>query len=159
MPLFLSTFVNKIDKKGRVSVPASFRSSLAGGEWSGVVLYRSHVVPALVGADLAYMQRYSDTFDELMSMDDPEQALAAQILADSRQLAFDPEGRIVIPEDLLGYAGVTGELAFVGRGKTFQIWEPEAFRAHEAKVLDTVKNNRELLISQKRKNPDSGGRP
>jgi MraZ protein len=156
MPLFLSTFVNKIDKKGRVSVPASFRVSLAGGDWSGAILYRSHVVPALVGADLAHMQRYSDKFDEMMSMDDPEQALAAQILADSRQLAFDPEGRIVIPEDLLSFANINGLVTFVGRGKTFEIWEPETFKAHEAEVRAVVARNRELLISQKRKSPTVG---
>lgn len=158
MPLFLSTFVNKIDKKGRVSVPASFRSALAGGDWSGAILYRSHVEPALVGADLPHMQRYSEQFDEMMSIDDPAQALAAQILADSRQLAFDPEGRIVIPEDMLGFAGINGLVTFVGRGKTFEIWEPEAFKAHEARTREVVQRNRELLIKS-RKTPDAGGRP
>lgn len=158
MPLFLSTFVNKIDKKGRVSVPASFRVALAGGDWSGAILYRSHVVPALVGADLPHMQRYSEQFDEMMSMDDPAQALAAQILADSRQLAFDPEGRIVIPEDLLSFASIDGTVAFVGRGKTFEIWEPETFKAHEAQVRDIVARNREQLIARKRQAPEDGGR-
>lgn len=159
MPLFLSTFVNKIDKKGRVSVPASFRSALAGGEWSGVILYRSYAGATLIGADLAYMTRYSEQFDEQMSMDDPDQALAAHILGDSRQLAFDPEGRIVIPQDLLDHANITTEVTFVGRGKTFQIWEPEAFRAEEAKVLAVVQRNRALLASQGRKTPEGGGKP
>ncbi len=158
MPLFLSTFVNKIDKKGRVSVPASFRSALAGADWSGTILYRSHVVPALVGADLAYMERYSEQFDELMSMDDPEQALAARILADSRQIPFDPEGRIVIPQDLLEHAGVTTEVAFVGRGKTFQVWEPEAYRQQEAQVMSVVQQNRDQLTRAARKKSDEGGR-
>jgi MraZ protein len=158
MPLFLSTFVNRIDKKGRVSVPASFRVALAGGDWSGAILYRSHVVPALVGTDLPHMQRYSEQFDEMMSMDDPGQALAAQILADSRQLAFDPEGRIVIPEDLLGFANITSLVTFVGRGKTFEVWEPEIFKAHEAEVRDVVLRNRDLLIGRNRKAPDGGDR-
>ena len=49
MALFLSTFVNKIDRKGRISVPASFRVAVAGQSFHGVILYRSHKHPAIEG--------------------------------------------------------------------------------------------------------------
>lgn len=141
MPLFLSTFVNKVDRKGRVSVPATFRAALANGEWAGVVLYRSPLLPAIVGADLAYMERHSNEVDEVASLSDPRQALSASILADSRQLAFDPEGRILLPADLLAHAGIDEHAAFVGRGKTFQIWEPVALEAFNAKAQALVQKN------------------
>lgn len=141
MPLFLSTFVNKIDRKGRISVPASFRSALSHLDWPGVVLYRSPLLPAIVGADLGYMERHSEAVDELASLDDPTQALSAAILADSRQLPFDPEGRITLPPDLLEHANIIEQAAFVGRGKTFQIWEPKALEAHNNKALAMVREN------------------
>jgi len=141
MPLFLSTFTNKVDRKGRVSVPASYRASLSGQEWAGVVLYRSPLLPAIVGCDIEYMMRHSDAVDEFQALEDPHQALSATILADSRQLAFDPEGRILIPTDLLGHAAITDRASFVGRGKTFQIWEPEALEANTAKTLGQVREN------------------
>jgi MraZ protein len=141
MPLFLSTFINKVDRKGRVSVPAGFRAALTAGEWAGVVLYRSPLLPAIVGADLAYMERHSAEVDELMSLSDPRQALSASILADSRQLAFDPEGRISLPADLMAHAGITEQAAFVGRGKTFQIWEPKALEDYNNKALAMVRSN------------------
>lgn len=148
MPLFLSTFVNKVDRKGRVSVPATFRAALTGNGngnegnlWAGVVLYRSPLLPAIVGADLGYMERHSAEVDEVASLEDPRQALSATILADSRQLGFDPEGRILLPADLLAHARITDHAAFVGRGKTFQIWEPAALDAHNAKTLAMVREN------------------
>lgn len=141
MPLFLSTFVNKVDRKGRTSVPASFRAALSGGDWMGVVLYRSPLLPAIVGADLGYMERHSNEVDEIASLADPKQALSAAILADSRQLPFDPEGRILLPADLLAHAHITEQAAFVGRGKTFQIWEPKALEEHNAKALEMVRAN------------------
>ncbi len=143
MPLFLSTFVNKIDRKGRVSVPATFRSALSALDWAGVVLYRSPLLPAIVGADLSYMERHSAEVDELAVLKDPKMALSANILADSRQLAFDPEGRITIPADLLIHAGIDERAAFVGRGKTFQIWEPDALEAYNAKSLAMVRESLE----------------
>lgn len=141
MPLFLSTFVNKIDRKGRTSVPASFRSALSAGDWPGVVLYRSPLLPAIVGADLGYMERHSNEVDEIASLADPKQALSAAILADSRQLAFDPEGRIMLPADLLEHANIIEQAAFVGRGKTFQIWEPKALEAYNNQALAMVREN------------------
>ncbi|MDA5195069.1 division/cell wall cluster transcriptional repressor MraZ [Govanella unica] len=146
MPLFLSTFVNKVDRKGRVSVPATFRAALVGnggaGEgnlWAGVVLYRSPLLPAIVGADLGYMERHSAAVDEMDFNNDPQQALAAAILADSRQLGFDPEGRILLPAELLAHANITEQVAFVGRGKTFQLWEPGALEAHNTKAMALVR--------------------
>src|SRR5690606_13048604 len=141
MPLFLSTFVNKVDRKGRTSVPASFRAALSGADFMGVVVYRSPLLPAIVGADLGYMERHSNEVDEIASLADPKQALSAAILADSRQLAFDPEGRILLPADLLAHANITEQAAFVGRGKTFQIWEPKALEEHNAKALEMVRAN------------------
>lgn len=154
MPLFLSTFVNKVDRKGRVSVPATFRAALLGNggnggngggasdaPWAGVVLYRSPLQPVIVGADLGYMERHSSEVDEVLSLADPRQALSATILADSRQLGFDPEGRILLPADLLAHAGISDHVAFVGRGKTFQIWEPAALEADNARTLAMVRDS------------------
>lgn len=141
MPLFLSTFTNKVDRKGRVSVPASYRAALAGQEWAGVVLYRSPLVPAIVGCDLEYMIRHSEAVDEFQALEDAHQALSSTILADSRQLAFDPEGRILISADLLGHANITDRASFVGRGKTFQLWEPDALEAHTTRTLGMVREN------------------
>ena len=39
--MFLSTYQNKLDKKGRVSVPASFRSYLSNLGYNGVICYPS----------------------------------------------------------------------------------------------------------------------
>ena len=39
--MFLSSYENKLDKKGRVSVPASFRSHLSNLGYNGVICYPS----------------------------------------------------------------------------------------------------------------------
>ncbi len=65
MTLFLSTFVNKIDKKGRISVPASFRQALAQQSFQGVVVFRSYKFPAIEGMGIERMERLSSSVDEL----------------------------------------------------------------------------------------------
>src|SRR5882724_10710553 len=94
--LFLSTFVNKVDRKGRVSVPASFRAALAGQSFAGIVVYRSFKNSALEGSGIDRLEEMSARLDELYEFSDERESLAS-IFADSQQLAFDNEGRIILP--------------------------------------------------------------
>ena len=106
MALFLSTHFNKVDKKGRVSVPAQFRSAVVGQSFPGIVAFRSFS-----------LAEGSARHEEVRAM-----------LADARQLAFDGEGRIVLPDDLAQFARIAEEAAFVGQGRHFYICEPAVAR-------------------------------
>ena len=57
MALFTSTTVNKVDKKGRVSVPASFRLALAGQTFNGVVVFPSFVQSAIEASGIDLIER------------------------------------------------------------------------------------------------------
>ena len=132
MPLFLSTHVNKVDKKGRVSVPASYRSALAGQGWEGVVCLPSVVNPALDGCDLAFMEKLSSEQSQgMQAFSRSKDAFSSTVFAAARQLPFDSEGRIILPEAFMKHAGITESACFVGQGSTFQIWEPGRFEAHQ----------------------------
>ena len=60
MRLFLSTFTNKVDKKGRVSVPATFRAALSELSFPGIVAYRSFTALCIEGCGMDFMQRLSE---------------------------------------------------------------------------------------------------
>ncbi len=126
MALFLSTFVNKIDKKGRVSVPASFRSALADQTFQGIVAYPSFVLPAIEACGMDRMDALSRGVDRFTPFSDEHDAFANALFGDSNQLPWDGEGRVILPQALREAAGLDGLAAFVGQGATFQIWEPDA---------------------------------
>lgn len=134
MALFLSTYTNKVDKKGRVSVPASFRTAIGGQDFHGIVVFRSYRVAAIEAFSIDRMERLSTSLDALDLFSDTQDDLAATIFADSHPLPFDGEGRILLPKEFADYANIKNEAAFVGRGATFQLWAPKAFRSHQAKA-------------------------
>ncbi len=138
MSLFLSTFVNKLDKKGRISVPATFRSALATENFQGIVAFRSHKYDTIECCGIDRMQRLSDSIDGLDLFSDAQDDLTAAIFADSYQLPFDGDGRITLPKLLTEFAGIDGTAAFVGRGATFQIWQPDAFSAHQQQARGRI---------------------
>jgi MraZ protein len=138
LALFLSTFVNKVDRKGRVSVPASFRLALTGQNFNGIIAFPSFKLPALEASGIDRMEEVSDRIDQLAEFSEDRDALSS-ILADAEPLAFDGEGRIVLPEPLCKHAGITENAAFVGRGRTFQIWEPQRFQAHQQEMRERAR--------------------
>ena len=132
MALFFSTFINKVDRKGRVSVPASFRAAIADQSFSGIVLYPGINNRALEGSGIDRMEELTQRLEALPEFSEERDALSA-IFADTQQLAFDGEGRIMLPPEFCEHAGIVleGGATFVGNGKTFQIWEPARFERHQ----------------------------
>lgn len=149
MGLFLSTFVNKVDSKGRVSVPASFRAALAQESFQGLVAFRSYKYQAIECCSYTRMEMLSGSLDNLDMFSDEQDDLTATIFADALQLPFDGDGRIILPKKLADFAHITERAAFVGRGATFQIWSPESFDQIQAQARERTKDRQATLRLQK----------
>jgi MraZ protein len=156
--LFFSTVVNKVDRKGRVSVPATFRAALEGLSFPGVILFRSFRLPALDGNGIDRMEELSARIDALDEFSEDREALAS-IFADAQQLPFDGEGRIVLPEALSAHAGITENAAFVGLGRTFQIWEPQRFEKHQQDLRERARRQGTTLPSRRPDSPPPERKP
>lgn len=138
MSIFLSTYINKVDAKGRVSVPAAFRAVLATSSFQGVVLFRSYKLKTLEGCAMDRMAQISTSVDRLDLFSEDQDDFAATLFAEAAQLPFDGDGRIMLPAELRGFAGIDGQAAFVGRGATFQIWAPDLFKVHQEEARDRL---------------------
>lgn len=136
----MGTFENKVDRKGRVSVPATFRQVLGTQSFAGIVAFPSHRANALEACGIDFMEELNENMTGFDLFSDPHDDLAFTIFADSQQLSFDGEGRIVLPPNLAQHAGITDRAAFVGKGKTFQIWEPEALYEQKTNARSRAQN-------------------
>ena len=139
MALFMSTYVNKVDRKGRVSVPATFRAALAGQRFPGIVVFPSFKNPALDCSGIGRMDELAARLETLDEFSEEHENLAALLFGASQPLPFDSEGRVVLPEKFAEHARITESAAFVGLGKSFQIWEPNLFAEHEADLRDRAR--------------------
>jgi MraZ protein len=141
MALFVGTVVNKVDRKGRVSVPASFRSALAGQSFSGIVAFPSFKHKALECCAIDFMHQLARSLYDVETFSDQQDDLAATIFAEAHQLPFDSEGRIMLAQALIDHSGITELAAFVGQGPRFQIWEPTAREAFAAEARERARRH------------------
>ncbi len=136
--MFLSTYVNKVDRKGRVSVPATFRTTLSSQRFPGIVVFPSLKYPALEANGIDWMEEIARRLDTLDKYSDEHDNLE-MLFAASRELPFDPEGRIALPSELAEHAAITEAVAVVGVGRNFQLWEPARFAEHSAAMRERAR--------------------
>ena len=130
MASFLGTHQNRLDAKGRVSVPAAFRAALRSGEGttSGthLVLRPSHQHRCIEAWPTSEFEALAQPLNRLDLFSQAHDDLAASLYSDAFPVEADKEGRITLPDSLVNYAGLTETVVFMGLGRIFQIWEPAA---------------------------------
>lgn len=127
MSHFLGTHQNRLDAKGRVSIPAAFRAHLRDDAGvASVILRPSHKHNCIEGWPEPVFQTLAAPLDGLEMFSEDQDDLITALYADATRVEADKEGRIVLPESLVQHAGLTDAVAFLGMRHTFQIWEPAA---------------------------------
>jgi MraZ protein len=158
MSVFLGTHQNRLDAKGRVSIPAGFRAALRAraqgrGEARGgtndaaeatgpvhVVLRPSHKHPCIEGWPADAFAALASPLDRLDMFSEDHDDLSAAIYADAYPVDSDKEGRIMLPEILTAHAGLSDSVAFMGLGHIFQIWEPKAAERRRTEARERARN-------------------
>lgn len=153
MALFIDTFVNKIDRKGRVSVPATFRAALAAQPFQGIIALPSFKFAAMHCAGMDWMNALLESTTNVELFSPEHDDLTASLFSDAKQLPFDGEGRVLLPESLCAHAGLSEAAAFAGRGRYFEIWEPRALDAYKAEARKRAAQQQRTL----RQNPSDQG--
>ena len=137
--LFLSTFENRIDKKGRLSVPAPFRSVLERRR-DPLYLFKSLTEPCLEGCGPERIGQIVDAIDSMDSLS-AEVATLQTMLSSAQEMKLDAEGRIMLSTDFIGFAELNELALYAGIGRSFQIWRPDRYRNREADARARAKTN------------------
>ena len=147
--LFMDTIINKVDAKGRVSLPSDYRAIVKELS-SEIVCYRSLTAPCIEGC-------LEDTLDKLATeienttdfFSETQDNLTNLVFGDAKRFTFDSTGRIMLSEKLLQHAGITDTAVFVGKGRKFQIWNPQNWEKEENRIRNEVMKNRPVLKMQR----------
>ena len=145
MERFVSHYTNRLDAKGRVSIPASFRAVLARDAFEGLYVHPSLDLEALDCGGHQLLAEIRGLLERFSPYSVERDAFALALEGQSELLKTDTEGRIILSETLKLQAGIQGEVVFVGLGHKFQIWEPSRFHAHLEEAKSRVRDLRKQL--------------
>ncbi len=146
MDRFVSNTINKVDSKGRVSIPAPFRTILGAQSVLHTILSVERPVAEAGGKD--FMEQNLRRLAQMDPLSEEYEMWSFCLLGDAEQLRIDPEGRIVLSENIREHTGITDAVAFSGMGNSIYLWEPERFRAFRSEARERVRLMRRELGSQ-----------
>ena len=145
MDEFASRFDNKIDAKGRVSIPASFRAVLGKEGVEEIFCYPHLDRPALEAGGTRLVSKIKGILEDF-PIDSPERdEIATAYFGESERIKIDPDGRAILPKRLRDHAGIKDIAVFVGLGDKFQIWEPTAYETFRAEARERARAHRREL--------------
>jgi MraZ protein len=137
--VFIGRHTNKIDKKGRISVPKPFRDAL-GDASASIFVFPSFKFPALEAAPRAFIEQFVANLNAAHDLfSDDQDDLASTVIENTHELAPDPEGRVILPKHFIDHAELGDEAIFVGRGTRFMIWSPKLYAPHNARAVERVR--------------------
>jgi MraZ protein len=145
MTQFVGTHFGKLDRKGRISVPAQFRAELEAALTNQIVLRVSHQNPCL---EVRTKTAFSAMVKGILALEhfsEDRDDLETAIVADSTELKLDGEGRVVLPEALTSAIPLGESIAFMGKGERFEIWDEATARTRIAEAKARVLQKRLTL--------------
>jgi MraZ protein len=136
---FRGEFHQKVDSKGRVSIPALFRRVIeaADPDWTDgqrpnlVIVYGDHRRKYLECYTIEAIDEVDRQIDALPRGSMERRMLERLFHGQSHPTQVDEDGRIVLPQRLREKIGLQGEAFFIASGDRFHIWKPETYEAEE----------------------------
>jgi MraZ protein len=148
MSIFVSSVTLRLDSKGRVSIPASFRAVLGRDGFEGLYCYPALDRPAIDAGGNALMAEIDALIGRYAPFSEQREQFALALYGTSETLRIDGEGRVGLSETLKRHAGITEAVSFIGLGHKFQIWEPGRLHRELAEATDKVRALKAALGSQ-----------
>jgi MraZ protein len=139
MDQFVSHHLLRLDAKGRVSVPASFRTVLARDGFDGLYCHAALDRPAIDAGGNALIAEIEALIASYPPYSEEREQFSLALYGTSETLKIDGEGRVTLSEAHKVHAGIDDTVMFVGLGHKFRLWEPGRFRAELQEATGKVR--------------------
>ena len=115
-----------LDQKGRLAIPAKYRSHLINNNETKVVITKDPQYPSLKVYPESQWDEISSKLESLQGLDPIVRNLQWTILGNASVIEFDPNSRmlVLIPSELRKYADISDQkqISLIGMGNKFEIW-------------------------------------
>jgi MraZ protein len=145
MDEFVSTYTNRLDAKGRVSIPASFRAVLVRDGFEGLYCCPTLDRQAVDAGGNRLRDQIRESLGLFEAFSEDHEYLSTTLIGESEILKIDQDGRVILSDAIKDHAGIVDRVTLVGQGYKFQLWEPDRFAAYREEAKNRVRDLRKRL--------------
>jgi MraZ protein len=145
MDRFLSHVTNRLDAKGRISLPAPFRALLQREGADSIYIHPALDQPTLDCGGSRLVSELQSLVSRFPAYSRERELLATAVFGMSQQVKLDGEGRFIVTDMMRAHAGIEDQIVFVGLDHKFQIWSPKRFAERQKAALDRMQGLLDML--------------
>ena len=138
--MFLGVNTLSMDTKGRMAVPVKYRKDLGAADGSSVVVTVNPHDRCLWLYPEREWQPIVQKVARLPSLKRQNKNLQRLLIGYAEEMKLDGQGRILLNKALRDYAGMGRQVALVGQGHKFEIWDAEAWAKSQDEWLEDLRN-------------------
>jgi MraZ protein len=137
---FRGTFEHALDAKNRLTIPARFRSALAGAVVLAATPELDSSTPRSVAiwTPEAYDSYTETVLKDLNPLSPKARELKRFFFSSSFDTELDSAGRVMLPPYLLSYAGLGKDVVVTGAGESLEVWDRAAYASYQQDVTRRV---------------------
>lgn len=139
--MFLGTHSPRLDDKGRLALPAKFRSDLEGGLVICKGLDRCLFVFPTEG-----FKKFTQAIADAPITDKRIRNYGRTLFASGSVETLDAQGRITIPPKLREYASLAKECTVIGANTRIEIWDAAAWEAWDTEATEAFADIAEEVL-------------
>ena len=144
---FTGEYINLIDQKNRVSIPAKFRNALGSINNKTFVITKGFD-ECLLLYPLNEWKEVESQLSQLSSIRSRDRDFVRSITRHATSIQYDAQGRIQIPDSLLIYSKIQKDASVIGMINKIEIWEPSILSKQDANIDDIADNNFDDLANE-----------
>jgi MraZ protein len=131
--MFLGRFEHSVDTKGRVAVPARFRDRLSGE----LILTRGNDGCLYLFTEESW-EPLAAKLNALPTGDEDARNLRRAVFSSAEPVELDKQGRVIIPDHLRQYAGISTDVSIIGLGEYIEIWDTQSWQKLDGEIAEKV---------------------
>lgn len=133
MPGFKSKYDYAVDEKGRISIPAKIRKNLSDAAEGSFVVTRGLDGCLYLYPGDTWLRIEQDMLSRLNAYEQDDRAFLRLLYSYAHDTTLDKQSRVMIPQELLDIAGITGSVVLIGQPDHIELWNPERHAEYMSK--------------------------
>lgn len=144
--MFIGSFTYSIDAKNRLSIPAKLRKYVKPEANDTFVMVRSTTAKCIDVYPLDQWKRLVDKLESLNQFVTKEAKFLRMYLEMAAEDSLDSQSRLLVPQNLIEFAGIEKEVFILGAIKKIEIWNPSVYQEYLSQQPDTFEQIAEEVM-------------
>ncbi len=147
MSSFKGSYEYSVDSKGRINIPAKLRRSVSPEANDTFVVTRGYE-QCLFVYPLDEWNKLEGSIRDLSTTNPKHRFFMRTLLERATECQLDGQSRVIIPKELLQFAGIENDVLILGVLERIELWDPKIYHEYQRSQSESYENVAQTVLQK-----------